>query len=68
MRAIGNVKWFDRQRGYGFIIVDSGRDVFVHYSAVNSRGYRVLNEGQHVSFDLVQGLKGPQAENVTVLH
>lgn len=66
MSTIGKVKWFDAQKGYGFIEVDGSKDVFVHYSSVQGTGYRSLSEGQEVSFDLVQGVKGPQAEHVAV--
>jgi CspA family cold shock protein len=64
--ATGTVKWFNAEKGFGFIAQDSGGpDVFVHYSAISSTGYRELQEGQKVDFDVVQGPKGPQAENVT---
>jgi CspA family cold shock protein len=64
--ATGTVKWFNAEKGFGFIAQDSGGpDVFVHYSAIASTGYRELAEGQKVQFDIVQGPKGPQAENVT---
>jgi cold shock protein len=64
--ATGTVKWFNAEKGFGFIAQDSGGpDVFVHYSAIASTGYRELNEGQKVQFDVTQGPKGPQAENVT---
>jgi CspA family cold shock protein len=63
--AQGVVKWFNAEKGYGFIAVDGGgADVFVHYSAIQSEGYRSLEEGQRVDFDTTQGQKGPQAENV----
>lgn len=62
--AQGTVKWFNAEKGYGFIAVDGGRDVFVHYSAILQDGYRTLEEGQRVEFDVVQGAKGPQAESV----
>jgi len=61
----GTVKWFNAEKGYGFITADSdGQDVFVHYSAIESTGYRSLEEGQHVSFEIGTGAKGPQAEAV----
>lgn len=63
----GKVKWFNAQKGYGFITRDDGGDVFVHYSAIKGQGYRTLEEGQKVEFDVVQGEKGPQAANVIVL-
>ncbi|MCX7795045.1 MAG: cold-shock protein [bacterium] len=63
----GKVKWFNAQKGYGFITRDDGKDVFVHYSAIKGQGYRTLEEEQRVEFDVVQGEKGPQAVNVTVL-
>ena len=63
--ALGTVKWFNAEKGYGFITVDGdGQDVFVHYSAIESSGYRSLEEGQHVSFEIGTGAKGPQAEAV----
>jgi CspA family cold shock protein len=61
----GTVKWFNADKGYGFISRDDGDDVFVHHTAIVGDGYRSLNEGQRVSFDLTQGKKGPQASNVT---
>lgn len=67
MSTVGKVKWFDAQKGYGFIEVEGSKDVFVHYSSVEGAGYRSLNEGQSVSFDLVHGAKGPQAEKVSVM-
>ena len=63
--ATGIVKWFNSEKGFGFITQDDGSaDVFVHYSAIASGGYRELTEGQKVEFDVTQGQKGPQAENV----
>jgi cold shock protein len=63
--AQGTVKWFNAEKGYGFISqADGGADVFVHFSAIQSEGYRSLEENQAVSFDVVAGPKGPQAENV----
>jgi CspA family cold shock protein len=61
----GNVKWFNNSKGYGFIGRDNGPDVFVHYSAIVGDSYRTLNEGDQVEFEIVQGPKGPQAENVS---
>lgn len=60
-------KWFNNQKGYGFISDESGKDVFVHYSGLNMDGYKTLEEGAAVSFDIVDGEKGPQAVNVTKL-
>ena len=63
--ALGTVKWFNAEKGYGFITVDGGgQDVFVHYSAIDMGGYKVLEEGQLVSFEIGTGDKGPQAEEV----
>jgi CspA family cold shock protein len=65
--AQGTVKWFNAEKGFGFISQDGGGDdVFVHFSAIQSSGYKSLDEGQKVEFDLAQGPKGPQAENVRV--
>ncbi|WP_326823460.1 cold-shock protein [Streptosporangium sp. NBC_01639] len=64
----GTVKWFNAEKGFGFIAPDDGTaDVFVHYSAINSGGYRTLEENQRVSFTTTQGQKGPQADQVQVL-
>jgi cold shock protein len=62
--TVGTVKWFNADKGYGFIQPESGEDVFVHFSAIQTSGYRSLNEGQTVGFDVAQGPKGPQAANV----
>jgi len=63
----GTVKWFNGEKGYGFIRVEGGNDVFVHYTAINGEGYRTLEEGQQVEFDIVEGQRGPQAANVSKL-
>jgi len=63
----GTVKWFNNQKGYGFISDETGKDVFVHYSGLNMEGYKSLEEGQEVEFEIFQGEKGPQAVNVTKL-
>ena len=63
--ANGTVKWFNEKKGYGFIEQEDGPDVFVHYSGINSSGFKSLNEGDRVSFDIEQRDKGPQAVNVT---
>ena len=65
--ANGIVKWFNDGKGFGFIDQEDGADVFVHHSAINSEGFRYLNEGDRVSFDIEQGQKGPAAANVTVI-
>lgn len=68
MKEQGTVKWFSDSKGYGFIACDRlGRDVFVHYSAINMQGHKTLREGQRVSFDVSMGKKGEQAEMVTPL-
>jgi len=60
----GTVKWFNAEKGYGFISIEGEDDVFVHFSAINAEGFKTLEEGQEVQFDVVQGAKGPQAANV----
>ncbi len=65
--ATGTVKWFDEKKGYGFITEDGGKDVFVHYSAIVGNGFRKLAEGDKVSFDIKEGAKGPQADQVQVI-
>ena len=65
--AQGTVKWFNNEKGYGFIAVDGGQDVFVHYSAIQADGYRSLDEGQRVEFEVAQGPKGPQADAVRLV-
>ena len=64
MMSEGKVKWFNEQKGFGFIEKDGGGDLFVHYSAIQAGGFKTLAEGQRVSFDVTQGQKGPAAENV----
>jgi CspA family cold shock protein len=66
-RTIGTVKWFNGGKGYGFIAREGGEDVFVHYSAIQADGYRVLEEGQKVEFSIEQGPKGLQASNVVIV-
>ena len=63
----GTVKWFNNQKGYGFISDEAGNDVFVHFSAIQGEGFKTLDEGQKVSFEITQGSKGPQASNVEKL-
>ncbi|MBP1933588.1 cold shock domain-containing protein [Ammoniphilus resinae] len=62
---LGKVKWFNAEKGYGFIEREDGGDVFVHYSAIQTDGFKTLEEGQSVEFDIVEGNRGPQAANVT---
>lgn len=63
----GTVKWFNNQKGFGFISDAEGNDVFVHYSGLNMEGYKTLEEGQEVEYEVIDGAKGPQATNVTTL-
>ena len=63
----GKVKWFNQEKGYGFIEVEGAKDVFVHYSAIQQEGFKTLKEGDIVEFDVVEGQKGPQAANVIVI-
>ncbi|MBI4482991.1 MAG: cold-shock protein [Acidobacteria bacterium] len=67
MRTTGRVKWFNNTKGYGFIEKEAGGDVFVHYTAIQGDGYRTLEEGQRVEFEIVDGPKGPQADKVIKL-
>jgi cold shock protein len=64
-RSTGKVKWFSQEKGYGFIQQDSGPDVFVHHSQIQSKGFRTLNEGERVEFDVIEEPKGLKAQNVT---
>lgn len=61
---VGKVKWFSPEKGYGFIASEGGDDVFVHFSAIQDEGFKTLNEGQDVEFEIVEGARGPQAANV----
>jgi CspA family cold shock protein len=63
----GTVKWFNSEKGYGFITGEDGKDVFAHFSQIKSEGFKSLEEGQKVSFDVGQGQRGPQAENITAI-
>ncbi|KQX54655.1 CspA family cold shock protein [Paenibacillus sp. V4I3] len=63
----GTVKWFNAEKGFGFIEMEGGKDVFVHFSAITGEGFKSLDEGQSVQFEVVQGNRGPQAENVVKL-
>ena len=64
MKAKGTVKWFNDRKGFGFIRLETGDDVFVHYSALQGEGFKTLKEGENVEFEVVQGARGPQASNV----
>ncbi len=66
-RVVGTVKWFNSGKGYGFIAREGGPDVFVHFTAIQSEGFRTLEEGQKVEFTIEQGQKGPQASNVVLV-
>ena len=63
----GKVKWFNAEKGFGFIIDTDGKDVFVHFSSINAKGYRTLEEGQTVTYDLIESERGKQAANVSVV-
>lgn len=63
----GTVKWFNAEKGYGFLSVEDGNDVFVHFSAIQGEGFKTLEEGQEVEFEITQGNRGPQASNVVKL-
>ncbi|SHH80744.1 cold-shock protein [Clostridium grantii] len=63
----GTVKWFNSEKGFGFITTDEGNDVFAHFSQIQKDGYKTLEEGEKVSFDVVSGPKGPQAENIATI-
>lgn len=63
----GTVKWFNAEKGYGFITAEDGNDVFVHFSQINKDGFKTLEEGEKVEFEIAEGQRGPQAENVTVV-
>ncbi|MCE5212388.1 MAG: cold-shock protein [Deltaproteobacteria bacterium] len=63
----GTVKWFNEKKGFGFIAKDDGGDIFVHFNAIQTSGFKTLNEGQRVSFDVIESPKGPSAENVQAL-
>jgi cold shock protein len=64
--ALGTVRWFDRKKGYGFLSTDAGQDVFVHYSNIDQEGFKVLEEGDSVEFEIIRGEKGPTAQHVRI--
>lgn len=64
--AVGKVKWFNAEKGFGFITNEEGKDIFVHFSAINAEGYRTLEDGQTVEYDVTETDRGPQAQNVVV--
>ena len=64
--AVGKVKWFNAEKGFGFITSEEGKDIFVHFSAIQADGYKTLEEGQTVDYDVVETVRGPQAQNVVV--
>jgi CspA family cold shock protein len=66
-RQTGSIKWFDAKKGYGFITSSNGGEIFVHYSAIQGQGYRVLKDGQKVEFEVIQGRKGLEAKNLQVI-
>jgi CspA family cold shock protein len=66
-KMVGTVKWFNAEKGYGFIKVEDGDDVFAHFSAIQGEGFKTLNEGQQVEFDVIQSDRGPQAANIVKL-
>lgn len=63
----GTVKWFNETKGFGFIVTDEGKDIFAHFTDIQTQGFKVLMEGQRVEFTIVQGKKGPQASNIVIL-
>jgi CspA family cold shock protein len=67
IKETGKVKWFNDSKGFGFLTTDDGTDIFVHHSAIQGEGFKTLDEGQEVEFEIVQGAKGPQAQDVVKL-
>lgn len=65
--STGTVKWFNETKGFGFIVADEGKDIFAHFTDIQTQGFKVLLEGQRVEFTVVQGKKGPQASNIVIL-